>query len=200
MKIYESMKSRFIRVLMLILAVTVLASYGKYYELSKEGNEILINGTSNLHDWNMNVTESSCEAEFDTEGLRLKSINKVIFSCNPSDIKSNSNLMDKKTYEALKAEKFPLIKFSFSSGTEIKSDNRNFSGNLKGTLLVAGVTRDVEVPFTGFVNDDNSLKVEGSVDLKMSDFKISPPTALLGALKTGDSISVSFSLKLLSKF
>ena len=193
------MKSRIIRVLMLTIAVTALTSYGKYYELSKEGNEILIIGTSNLHDWNMNVVKSSCEAEFDTDGLRLKSINKVIFSCKPSDIKSNSNLMDRKTHEALKAEKFPVIKFSLSSGTEIKSDNRNFSGNLKGTLLVAGVTKIVEIPFTGFVNDDNSLRVEGSVDLKMSDFKISPPTALLGTLKTGDNISVSFSLKLLSK-
>ena len=193
------MKNRIIRVLMLTIAVTALTSYGKYYELSKEGNEILINGTSNLHDWNMNVVESSCEAEFDTEGLGLKSINKLIFSCKPSDIKSNSNLMDRKTHEALKAEKFPVIKFSLSSGTEIKSDNLKFSGNLKGTLLVAGVTKDVEIPFTGFVNDDNSLRVEGSVDLKMSDFKISPPTALLGTLKTGDNISVSFSLKLLSK-
>ncbi|MBW6481073.1 MAG: YceI family protein [Bacteroidales bacterium] len=193
------MKNRVIRVLMLIIAVTALTSYGKYYELSKEGNEILINGTSNLHDWTMNVVESSCEAEFDTQGLRLISINKVIFSCKPTDIKSNSNLMDRKTYEALKAENFPVIKFSLSSGTEIKSDNRRFSGNLKGTLLVAGVTRVVEIPFTGLVNDDNSLRVEGAVDLKMSDFKISPPTALLGTLKTGDNISVSFSLKLLSK-
>lgn len=193
------MKNRIIRVLMLTIAVTALASTGKYYELSKVGNEILINGTSNLHEWTMNVVESSLEAEFDTQGLRLKSINKLIFSCKPSDIKSNSNLMDRKTREALKAEKFPEIKFSLSSGTDIKSDNRKFSGNLKGTLLVAGVTKIVEVPFTGFVNDDNSLRVEGSVDLKMSDFKISPPTALLGTLKTGDNISVSFSLRLLSK-
>ncbi|MFO7620962.1 MAG: YceI family protein [Bacteroidales bacterium] len=193
------MKNRIIRVLMLTIAVTALTSTGKYYELSKVGNEILINGTSNLHDWNMNVVESSLEAEFDTQGLQLKSINKLIFSCKPSDIKSKSNLMDRKTLEALKAEKFPEIKFSLSSGTDIESDNRKFSGNLKGTLLVAGVTKIVEIPFTGFVNDDNSLRVEGSVDLKMSDFKISPPTALLGTLKTGDNISVSFSLKLLSK-
>jgi len=193
------MKTRFIRILMLIISVTSLTSFGKYYELSKEGTEILISGTSNLHDWTMNVVESSCEAEFDTQGLQLKSINKVIFSCKPTDIKSNSNLMDRKTYEALKAEKFPVVKFSLSSGTEVKSLDRKFSGNLKGTLLVAGVTKEVEIPFTGNVNDDNSIRVEGSVDLKMSDFKISPPTALLGTLKTGDKISVSFSLKLLSK-
>ncbi|HBE40710.1 MAG TPA: hypothetical protein DDW27_05820 [Bacteroidales bacterium] len=193
------MKSRIIRVLMLTIAVTAMTSFEKYYELSKEGNEILISGTSNLHDWKMNVIESICEAEFDTEALRLRSINMVNFSCKPTDIKSNSNLMDRKTYDALKADKFPVIKFSLSSETEIKSDDRKFSGNLKGTLLVAGLTKQVEIPFSGNVNDDNSLRVEGSVDLKMSDFKVSPPTALLGTLKTGDLISISFSLKLLSK-
>ncbi len=193
------MKYKLTRVLMLIMAVAALSSFGKSYELSKEGNEIHINGTSNLHNWNMIVVESSCEAEFDTEGLLLKSINKVNFSCKPTDIRSNSNLMDRKTYDALRSNRFPAIKFSLSSGADIKSAGRNFRGTMIGDLVVAGVTKTVEIPFTGTVNDDDTIRVEGSVELKMSDFNISPPTALLGTLKTGDLIAVSFSLKLLSK-
>jgi hypothetical protein len=190
---------RYLRTLILIISVTSLTSFGQLYELSNKGNEILIKGTSNLHDWQMNLIVSNCEAEFDKEGFQLRSIKKVNFSCEPSNIRSDYNLMDRKTYAALKADVYKVIKFNLLSKTELKSDDREFKGSLRGNLYIAGITNEVEVPFTGILNSDNTINVEGSFELRMSDFDISPPTAILGTLKTGDKITISFSLKLVNK-
>ena len=193
------MKNIIIRILILFITIITLNSFGKTYELSNEGNEILINGTSNLHNWHMTVVASNCDAEFKTEGFQLKNIDNINFSCKVSDIKSDYSIMDRKTYEALKADSYPVIKFSLISNTELISDDSKFRGSMRGNLNAAGITREVTIHFTGDLEDHNICRVKGSVDLKMSDFKITPPTALLGTLKTGDNISVTFSLILLSK-
>jgi len=193
------MKKRIVLIGLISVALTVLTSFSETYESSVAGNEILIAGTSNLHSWNMAVVASNCVAEFDIEGLQLKSIRKVDFSCKTRDIKSNNNLMDRKTYEAIKADNHPEIRFTLTEGSVPVTDGRNFSGTLRGRLNVAGFSREVSVPFTGTLNANNTILVKGSVDLKMTDFKIDPPTALLGTLKTGDLVTVTFSLNLFNK-
>lgn len=105
--------------------------------------------------------------------------------------------MDRKTYAALNADTYPEIKFNSLTANGIKTVNSKFSGNLTGNLLIAGISRAVAVPFTGLVTNKagkNEISVSGSVELEMSDFKISPPTAIMGTLKTGNKIVLSFSL------
>jgi hypothetical protein len=41
---------------------------------------------------------------------------------------------------------------------------------------------------------DGSVKAEGEVPLLMTDFGVTPPTALLGTLRTDNKITVKFSL------
>lgn len=193
------MKKRVILIGFISIALTVLTSFSETYESSSAGNEIYITGTSNLHNWNMAVVASNIVAEFDIEGLQLKNIRRVDFTCKTRDIKSNSNLMDRKTYEAIKSDNHPEIRFTLMVNSVPVSDGRNFSGTLRGNLNVAGLTREIAVPFTGTLNENRTILVKGSVDLKMTDFKIEPPTALLGTLKTGDNITVTFSLNLFNK-
>jgi hypothetical protein len=40
----------------------------------------------------------------------------------------------------------------------------------------------------------NRIQIKGSKKVKMTDFNISPPTAMLGTLKTGDEVTISFTL------
>lgn len=180
------------------IALIFLTSFSETYELSYPGNEILISGTSNLHNWTMSVVESNCVAEFDIEGMQLRGIERIEFSCRTSDIESNNNLMDRKTYDAIKADKHPAIRFTLLANETLETEGNNFNGTLRGNLSVAGLTREITVPFSGIINNNNTILVKGSVDLKMTDFNIDPPTALLGTLKTGDLVTVSFSLNLSS--
>lgn len=193
------MKRRIFLIGVLTVVLAVLTSFSEIYELSRAGNEIVISGTSNLHNWSMSVDESDCVAEFDIDGLELKSIKRVDFTCKTRDIKSNSNLMDRKTYEAINADSHPEIRFTLLTNSALVSDGQNFNGIIRGNLSVAGYTKEIVVPIRGTINENNTIMVKGSVDLKMTDFKIDPPTALLGTLKTGDLVTVTFSLNLFNK-
>ena len=41
---------------------------------------------------------------------------------------------------------------------------------------------------------DQIINIKGEKTLKMSDFDVKPPTALLGTLKTGNDITIKFNL------
>jgi polyisoprenoid-binding protein YceI len=193
------MKKAITGIAIMILIGFSTVSSGASFELSKKGTGIVIKGTSSLHNWEMILKTINCEVQFNQEGSLVRSIDNITFSCKAKDIKSESNLMDSKAYAALKADAFPEIKFTLISTTGLVSDGKKFNGNLKGKLNIAGETRDVMFPFNGNYIDSNTIEITGSADLSMSSFNITPPTAMLGALKTGDKISVSFNLQFIQK-
>jgi len=188
------MKNAIKILIILSLAGWPLISAGQKFELSEAETAIAIKGTSSLHDWEMNLEAYSSAFQLNREGSQIKGFDNVTFSCKTTDIKSEYSLMDKKTYAALKADVFPEIKFSGLSSSAMVTEDKTFSGNLKGKLNVAGETRDVTIPFKGTFADSNTINITASTDLKMSTFNITPPTAMLGTLKTGDQISVLLSL------
>jgi hypothetical protein len=186
----------------LLLAGVPVSPKNQSFKLSKDDISFEVMGTSNLHDWKMNLEIFECTANFILAGSRLKSIDDVTFSCKSTDLKSNSSLMDKKTYSALKSGTFPEIRFNMSSGINISSDNNNFTEKLKGDLFLSGKSVAVIVPVSGRIYDNNGTKtidVQGKTELKMSDFDISPPSFMMGTLKTGDKVTILFSLSFQEK-
>jgi len=60
---------------------------------------------------------------------------------------------------------------------------------VKGTLTVAGVARPVTLVLD-VRRDGSRLLASGELPLKMSDFGIKPPTAMMGTMHTGDAVRV----------
>jgi hypothetical protein len=176
------------------LTLVPFLANGQVYELSATGNKALITGTSSLHDWEMDVTQFRSGFRLTREGASVKNIDNVTFSCKSRDIKSDNSIMNKKTYDALKADEFPEIKFTGTSVTNMVSEGNNIKGTLTGKLTLAGQTRDITVPFTGIVND-KSFNIKSSTEVTFSGFGMEPPTAMLGTLKTGDKVKVEFNLQ-----
>jgi hypothetical protein len=56
------------------------------------------------------------------------------------------------------------------------------------------VSRDVDVTGVCTVNADKSIAINGSYKLKMTSYNVTPPSIMLGAIKTGDDITVNFNL------
>jgi hypothetical protein len=193
---------RIIGLISLFLSLTTINSKSQSFVLSKESAPILISGTSTLHDWKMYLKIFDCNANFILKGSLLKGIDAVSFSCKATDLKSDNSLMDRKAYSALKFTAFPEIKFTSTSAIEISPDNNKFRDYLAGNLFIAGKSVPVSIPLTGAlsnINGTNKIDVSGEIELKMSDFDITPPTAMLGTLKTGDKVKVSFSFQFLMK-
>ena len=195
-------KNTIILILPLLYAGMFTNSESQSFELDRNNASIIINGTSTLHKWDMHLKAFDCKADFLMEGSRLRSIENVSFSCNTTDLTSDNSLMDKKAYAAMNAPVFPEISFKMTSATEILTGNAKFSSSMRGNLLVAGKSVSVSIPVEGAVFNENgysTITVSGETELKMSDFGISPPVLMLGALKTGDRIMLTFSLKFLQK-
>jgi polyisoprenoid-binding protein YceI len=165
------------------------------YTLDNSNSKMTILGTSSLHDWKMDVNDFKCTATLITQDKNISEMQFVEFSCIPTNIVSEYKLMDKKTYEALKAEEFSNINFKGKKGRIISRSGNEFNGMISGNLFIAGQTKEINIPFQGNLLENGKIEVKGKVNLKLSDFKIDPPTAMMGTLKTGDEISIVYSFE-----
>jgi len=64
-----------------------------------------------------------------------------------------------------------------------------------GNLRIAGKTQPATLK-ADWKSVSGGIQISGSYALKMTDFGISPPTALLGVMKTGDGITLEYSFLL----
>lgn len=160
-----------------------------------KGNySLVINGTSNLHDWSEVVETVSGNAAISMNNDKSINVDAVNIKMEVKSIKSTKgNIMDNNTYKALKVDKYPYIFFTLKQpARSVKPDAGKKVFFAKGVLTVAGVTKGINMMVTLFVLDSGSFSIEGSQTLLMSDYGIESPTALFGTLKTGDAITVKF--------
>lgn len=99
--------------------------------------------------------------------------------------------MDNIAYSSLKSDAYPNIEFTLLKINKITNEGNSSVIDADGSLLVAGNKRTVALKATGEIQNDE-ICFEGNHSMRMTDFGIKPPAALLGTLKTGDSISVYF--------
>ena len=159
--------------------------------------DIKLNGTSNIHDWEMVATSGTSEASFvvnsNGQVTSLTSLSVVLPAVN---LKSGHGQMDKNTYKALNTTKNPNISFTLTSAGITATGGNNYQINAVGKMSIAGVVKQTDLQATGKYNPaDKSFTVTGVKKMKMTDYSVDPPKALMGTIKTGDAISISYTLK-----
>src|SRR5664279_2325438 len=112
----------------LLLCSLFLSSSGnaqtKYQ--SAGGVKIIIEGTSNIHDWDMKSDKGTCTGVFDISNAGLLTGMSVLnFSVPAESPKSEHTSMDNNTYKALHTKKYSSINFTAASAT-IKSDGSGY--------------------------------------------------------------------------
>lgn len=190
------MKTKIIFVLHLVFSLNILVSQeNKNMTESldiKLPSSVKIFGTSTLHDWTSIVEKTDATIVF--EDITTAKIETLNVKVDVYSIKSGKKLMDKLTYKALKAEKYPSIQFVFKKAKIIEQTEDFIELDLNGDLSIAGVTKNINV-ITKINRKGKAIFLTGSHQLKMTSFGIKPPKALLGTIKTGDEITIEFSLK-----
>ena len=68
--------------------------------------------------------------------------------------------------------------------------------NTSGYLTIAGATNKIDMYVQGKVGSDGGVTFSGAKKIKMTDYKIKPPTALMGTLTTGDEVEIVFQVTL----
>lgn len=186
------MKTKVLFIAGILLIGTISSALSQSIIQSEINKSILtVKGTSSLHDWKMDSEKFNCTVTIKDSGEKLI-ISDVTFSCNPTSLKSESSMMDKKAWDALDVKDFTQIKFESTQQFDLKATTKRTEGKLEGNLLLKGTKKSVSIPYTGEIDQTGNFIVKGDVNIKMSDFGITPPTAIMGTLKTGDNVTISF--------
>ncbi|MDZ4707191.1 MAG: YceI family protein [Saprospiraceae bacterium] len=158
-------------------------------------SSLVIKGTSNVHKWEAKVNQLSGSTELIFEGDQLKRLAESKFDIPVKGIKSSKgNTMDNKMYQALKSDACANISFNLSSAT---LDATGSTLKSTGTLTVACASKKIDLVSTLKSTGSGQYLLSGSVKMKMTDFGIKPPTALLGAMVTGDDITIEYEVNLI---
>ncbi len=164
-----------------------------------------ISGTSTIHDWTSKVNTINGDLTFSkiagqkslpdagklVENLKMEVPVKSIES--PRGV-----VMDNKTYEALKSEEFPLITFILRddhiTGVSDKAAGK-FTLAITGDLTIAGTTKTVSLNLNGSKIGNGTFQFDGSYSINMTEYNVTPPTAMFGQIVTGENVTLAFSIK-----
>ncbi len=157
------------------------------------GSLVRIEGTSTLHDWKMegptingNIAAPPIE-QWTNDGAA----SQVSVTIPVTSIKSEHAKMDKLMANALKAGANPTIRYELTNAV-LAQPGATFLLHTRGKLTIAGVTRDVDMQISGTRDSGGGYVLTGQLPIRMSDYGIKPPTAMMGTIKTGNDVKVTF--------
>lgn len=174
-----------------IAAIGMSATVFAQTNYKGSGIKTTLAGTSNIHDWVMVSQKGTCNAVVVLQDGAITDISSLQFSMPAESLKSEHTQMDKNTYKALNTSKNPNISFTATSST-VKPNGKGYTINTRGKLTISGVTKDVDLVANGVVNADKSIHFTGSYKFKMTEFKVTPPSIMLGTIKVGDPLEVKY--------
>jgi polyisoprenoid-binding protein YceI len=161
---------------------------------AQSGSKVKIEGTSSIHDWDMNGNiiggYLEADAKFPEAGTDKATASVVI---PVRTLKSYAKTMDDVMQEAMTIATFPRIEYKLVSLKPKSNAGAKFEFDAVGALTVKGKTVTNTMPVTIEKLDGGKLKITGTTPLKMTDFGVPPPCPALagGLIKTGDDIKVS---------
>lgn len=181
----------------LLCLTQVVVAQSSYTISDSKFNDMKLAGTSSLHDWDMNAHAFTGKAEFNFkkgDDQTLVGLNSLTFSLPVTNLKSKKKGLNKNAYEALKTDTYKNITYALLSAKVSPEKDNKVLIKTTGNLTISGVTREVAMDVYCVVNKDASISCSGTEALKMSDYKVEPPSFMLGAMKTGDAITLDFTL------
>jgi hypothetical protein len=192
------MKRRTLITIIGIAAVLVSLSNGLFgqeqYKIVQDKFTLKIEGTSNLHDWNMKAENISGDVQANVKNSLVKDFSTGDIHVQVEKLESGKRIMNNKTYDALESNDHPKISFQLRSVENLYAAGSRFSGKAKGKLTIAGNSKMVTIPFSGKMNGNDEFSVNGDYSLKMSEYGVEPPSAMLGSLKTGDEVTIKYKM------
>ena len=163
-------------------------SLSTLYVLIPDSSTIVVEGTSNAHDWDTKSSSLEGIASFNFSTGSILTIDSVNIQLKSDSFRSGKKVMDKKTRGALKVKDNPVISF------ELKEFSRQSGDSVwvNGDFTVAGKTVSKLTKAVVLITESDQVSVSGYQNFRMTEFDVKPPTALLGSLKTGDEVTVRF--------
>jgi len=172
-----------------------LLAQANYKLLPGKDATVKILGSSNIHDWTMTANRLESQGEFKFEGDQLRSLSAFSFTVTAKSLKSEHESMDNRTYKSIKADQFPKIVYKLNSAVITPVQKGKYNIKATGELTISGATQVVVLNVNAVVNADNTISCSGSQKIKLTDYKIEPPSFMLGAMKVYNDLTIQFNLQ-----
>lgn len=164
-------------------------------KVNNSNSSLTIFGTSNIHDWDMKAEKLSGVATFKMEDGKLSGIDKLNFLVEVEGLKSGKSGMDKNAYKALNTKSHKNVTYTLSRVNKVtETGNNTYTLETTGNLKVAGETKQVPIKFTAKTSG-NSVVLSGKMNMNMTHYKVDPPKALMGTVRTGEELTIDFTVQ-----
>ena len=188
--------------------------------VAANGSQLSLEGSSNVKDWRCGGTTLDGRMEV---AAPLAQINTIIDRIEDGDVarldpraasfpqptfrlrvpvqslRCGNRQMERDMYRALRADANPTIDFQFEElvgGVVHDIDEGLYRATITGTLKLAGEQRSVNVPVEATRVARDRFRLRARLPLRMTDFRVTPPTALFGMVKAKNDLVVTFDLYL----
>lgn len=190
------------------------------YDLAA-GSQVVLQGATNVCNWScsssqararvmLNADNSALRTLFDklqagqisADQLRLSPDRPAIaeLSVPVTSLHGDSQGMDRDMRSALKAPQYPLIQYRLEKVEDAQVRQDPITGKpafvlrVIGVLTVAGVQRTLATDLSIQRDAGQHYLVHAQIPIRMTDFGVTPPTALFDLIRAQDSLSVIFDL------
>lgn len=186
---------KFKNIIILCFCFSFYLAQGQEMLTFAEGSEVKVDGSSTVSDWSVPVKklEGKMQMDEDFSGKKGDKIHDILIVMDVKSMEGRGPDMNEKIYKAFKAEEHPQIIFESSEAICSGANEKGFTLSSKGTLKMAGQSKEVELTFEG-TKSDKGFAFTGNHKLDMTTFGMEPPTAFFGSLEVEKEVTVIFNI------
>jgi hypothetical protein len=162
------------------------------------GSLLYLEGDSTLHKYQMKANKlggAAAVAKGDlAKALKSGQVSAMTLVIPVNDLKSKEKGLDENAYKALNVKDNPEIKFDLKSETlKAGKEAGSYTMTAKGNLTISGVSQPVVLTAETTLKD-GKVRLKGVQKLKMSDYKVKPPSIslLVASITCSDEIAIHY--------
>ena len=161
-------------------------------------NDFRIEGDSNVRKWEGIINSADGRLvfadaeELDFGNLQPEHFKNLRLSIPVADISSDSGILTNNIHNNLKKNDHPNITFRLNDIVSVTNSNGRTVITAIGTINAAGSNHQVTMNVNAELINENTLRFSGHQDMLMTDFNIDPPSAMMGAFRSVDEITIVF--------
>lgn len=178
--------SKYLYILFGLILMSFIGKGETVYKVS-ESSKFIVSGTSTLHDWEMVSSKAKGEGAFVINNNEIQNIKSLTVKLKSETLESGKDKMDENAYKALKTDKNPYITFELDRVISIKDNVMQ----LKGEFTAGGTTKTEIIEVIPKYNN-GEVTILGRFDITFKEYNMTPPTAVMGTIKTGNELTITF--------
>lgn len=188
------MHNRWLHITLFTLTLCLICGTAIAQEITinSEQSRLWIEGSSNVNNFQCRAARYNTQVQPPTKDTTVQ----VEVDVDVEGFECGKRRMNRDLYETLLSTRHPFISFDYQSteSMSFEDDTDTYTLVINGHLTVAGHTNNIQFPLTAELIEDDIIRATGKTDLKMTDYNVEPPSALLGLVRVNNELTVHFEL------